>query len=515
MRLWIKDPLAILAANAERGVVVEDSRIVELVPRRGSPSVPHDATFDASRHVVLPGLVNAHHHFYQTLTRAHPAGEGKDLIPWLVAMEHVWGRLTPEALSVAVRLALVELLLSGCTTAADHHNLFSRGLENAIDIEVEEARKLGMRLTATRGSMGISEKDGGLQPNSIVQDSDAILVDSERVLKAFHDTQAGAMTRIALAPCSPLAVPRRVMTESAELAERYDSRLHCHLCQSFEEDEYAMQAFGKRSVDILEECGWLSPRTWVAHGIHFNEGEIERLGRTGVGVAHCAAADMAFGVGICPTKDLEAAGVAIGLGVDGSASNNSSNLMEAVRHSLMLARLRYGHAALGPLDALRWATRRFGALPRPRRHRRHCAGHAGRPRALHARRAALFRRSGSDRRARPVRGYPCRPRDGRGPLARDRRRAGGRRPQGAARQAQGGGEGVRLRIKGKAMTAEGLPHGVTAETLTISLRRAGALQEGRVEDVSVDRAWPTILSRMARLNSSTKVLPQTRLRPLS
>ena len=356
MRLWIKDPLAILAAGAERGIVVEGAEIVECIARGRSPAIRPDATFDASRHVVLPGLVNAHHHFYQTLTRAHAAGLGKELIPWLMAMERVWDRMTPEALRIAVRMALVELMLSGCTTAADHHNLFPPGLENAIDIEVEEATKLGLRMTVSRGSMGISEKDGGLQPDSIVQDSDTILEDSERVLRLYHDPKAGAMIRVALAPCSPLAVPKRVMEGSAELAERFDARLHCHLCQSPDEDVYAMQAFGKRSVDILEEAGWLTSRTWVAHGIYFDPAEIERLGRAGVGVSHCAASDMLFAQGICPTVDLEAAGVAIGLGVDGSASNDSSNMMEAVRHSMMLGRLRYGPSAVTPYDALRWGT---------------------------------------------------------------------------------------------------------------------------------------------------------------
>src|SRR5271166_906321 len=356
MRLWIKDPLAILAPEAERGVVVEGAKIVECVGRGGTPAAPFGATFDASRHVVLPGLVNTHHHFYQTLTRAHPAGFGKELIPWLVAMERVWDRMTPEALRIAVRMALVELLLSGCTTAADHHNLFPPGLENAIDIEVEEAAKLGLRMTVTRGSMGISEKDGGLQPDSIVQDSDTILKDSERVLRLYHDQKAGAMIRVALAPCSPLAVPKRVMEGSAALADRFDARLHCHLCQSPDEDVYAMQAFGKRSVDILEEAGWLSSRTWVAHGVYFNPGEIDRLGRAGVGVSHCAASDMLFAQGVCPTIDLEAAGVPIGLGVDGSASNDSSNMMEALRHSMMLGRLRYGPSAVTPYDALRWGT---------------------------------------------------------------------------------------------------------------------------------------------------------------
>src|ERR1700723_1272901 len=240
MRLWIKDPLAILSEGAERGLVVEGTRIVELVARGQAPSAPVDATFEASRHVVLPGLINTHHHFYQTLTRAHPAGFGKDLIPWLVSMERVWERITPQALRIAIRMALVELMLSGCTTAADHHNLFPPNLTNAIDIEVEEATKLGLRMTVTRGSMGISEKDGGLQPDSIVQDSETILEDSERVLRLYHDVKPGAMIRVALAPCSPLAVPKRVMDGSAELAERYDCRLHTHLCQSLDEDVYAV-----------------------------------------------------------------------------------------------------------------------------------------------------------------------------------------------------------------------------------------------------------------------------------
>ena len=301
MRLWIKDPLAILAADFERGIVVEGAKIVECVARGQSPTISPDTTFNASRHVVLPGLINAHHHFYQTLTRAHPAGLGKELIPWLVSMERVWDRMTPEALRIAIRMALVELMLSGCTTAADHHNLFPPAIRDAIDIEVDEATKLGMRMTVTRGSMGISEKDGGLQPDSIVQDLETILEDSERVLRAYHDPNPGAMIRVALAPCSPLAVPKRVMLGSAELAERFDCRLHTHLCQSLDEDAYSVETFGVRSVDLLEQAGWLGPRTWVAHGIHFNAGEIERLGKAGVSVCHCAASDMAFGMGVCPT----------------------------------------------------------------------------------------------------------------------------------------------------------------------------------------------------------------------
>ena len=356
MRLWIKDPLAILAEGAERGLVVEGTRIVELVARGKTPSAPVGATFNAARHVVLPGLVNTHHHFYQTLTRAHPQAINQDLFPWLVALYPIWARLKPGHLRIAVRLALTELMLSGCTTAADHHYLFPPGLENAIDIEVEEARKLGLRMTVTRGSMNRSQKDGGLPPDDVVQDEDTILADSERVLKLFHDPRPGADIRIALAPCSPFSVTKRLMSESAELAERHDCQLHTHLCETKDEERFCQEMYGMRPVNLLEQTGWMSRRTWLAHGIHFNAQEIGRLGRAGVGVCHCAASNMVLASGICPTKELEAAGSPVGLGVDGSASNDSSNIMEAVRHALMIGRLRYGASAVTHLDVLRWAT---------------------------------------------------------------------------------------------------------------------------------------------------------------
>jgi 8-oxoguanine deaminase len=356
MRTWIKDPLAILAEAGERGMVVEDGRIVELVVRGAEPQAPVDAVFDASRHVVLPGLVNAHHHFYQTLTRAHPAAINRELFDWLTALYPIWARLTPRELRLAARLALVELLLSGCTTAADHHYLYPAGLENAVDIEVEEARALGMRMTVTRGSMNRSQKDGGLPPDTVVQDADAILADSERVLKLFHDPKPGALIRIALAPCSPFSIDRDLMRETARLAEAHDCQLHTHLCETADEDRFCLAMYGVRPVELLEETGWMSRRTWLAHGVHFNADEIKRLGAAGVGVCHCAASNMVLASGICPTCELEAAGAPLGLGVDGSASNDSSNMMEAVRHALMIGRLRYGAAAVTHLDALRWAT---------------------------------------------------------------------------------------------------------------------------------------------------------------
>lgn len=356
MRLWIKNPLAILAAGAGGGLVVEDGRIAETVASGAEPASPVDARFDASRHVVLPGLVNAHHHFYQTLTRAHPEAINKELFPWLQALYPIWARLGPDQLHVAAKLALTELMLSGCTTAADHHYLYPPGLEQAVDIEAQAARETGMRMTITRGSMNLSQKDGGLPPDSVVQDRDVILADSERVLKLFHDARPGAQIRVALAPCSPFSIDKTLMIETARLAEKHDCQLHTHLCETIDEERFCLEMYGMRPVDLLEETGWMSKRTWLAHGVHFNDEEVARLGRAGVGVGHCATSNMVLASGVCRTCELEKAGAAVGIGVDGSASNDSSNIMEAVRHALMIGRLRYGASALTHLDVLRWAS---------------------------------------------------------------------------------------------------------------------------------------------------------------
>ncbi|NLH82626.1 MAG: 8-oxoguanine deaminase [Phyllobacteriaceae bacterium] len=357
MRLWIKDPLTILAEDAARGVVVEGTRIVETVGTGREPVHPVDAVHDASAHVVIPGLVNTHHHVYQTLTRAHPKAINKELFPWLQALYPIWTKgLSPEAFRLAVRLAGTELLMSGCTTAADHHYIFPAGLEDAVDIEVEEARALGLRMTVTRGSMNLSVEDGGLPPKAAVQDEETILADSERVLSKYHDRSDGAMIRIGLAPCSPFSVTRSLMKATAELAERHDCRLHTHLAETHDENDFCLSKFACRPVDYLEEVGWMSDRTWLAHGIHFSDDEVARLGRHGVGVCHCPTSNMVLASGQCRTRELEAAGVPVGLGVDGSASNDNSNLMEGVRHALMIGRLTYD-ATLSHLDVLRWATK--------------------------------------------------------------------------------------------------------------------------------------------------------------
>ncbi len=357
MRLWIKDPLAILAEDGGGGLVVEDSRIVEVVPSGRKPSGIVDETFDASRHVVIPGLINTHHHFFQTLTRAHPAAINKELFPWLKALYPIWARsVNPDTFRHATRLALTELLMSGCTCASDHHYLYPAGLEEAMDIQAEEAARVGIRMTLTRGSMNLSVKDGGLPPDTVVQDEDTILADCERVLGRYHDAGEGAMLRVALAPCAPFTVTKRLMVDSAGLAERYDCRLHTHLGETRDENEYCLEHFACRPVDYLEECGWMTERVWLAHGIHFNDDEVRRLGRHRVGICHCPTSNMTLASGQCRTKELEAAGSPIGLGVDGSASNDNSNLMESVRHALMLNRLTYDAASVTHFDAFRWAT---------------------------------------------------------------------------------------------------------------------------------------------------------------
>ena len=353
-RLWIRDPLAILALGAEGGVVVDGSRIVELVPAGGRPAAAAQV-FDAGRHVVLPGLVNTHHHFYQTLTRAHPAAIDKPLFPWLQALYPIWARLTPETLRLATRCALTELMLSGVTCSSDHQYVFPAGLEDALDIQAEEALALGMRMTLNRGAMNLSVKDGGLPPDSVVQDADTILADCERVVGKHHDRSEGAMLQVALAPCSPFSVTRELMAGAAEIAERCGCGLHTHLAETHDEDAFCLHTFGLRPLDYLESVGWMGPRTWLAHGIHFDDDEVARLGAAGLGVSHCPTSNMTLASGQCRTRELEAAGVKLGLGVDGSASNDSSNLMEGVRHALMLSRLTYD-ATVSHKDALRWAT---------------------------------------------------------------------------------------------------------------------------------------------------------------
>ena len=359
-RLWIKNPRAVFTANSQDatgGVVIEGAVIRELIPAGGEPAFPCDQVFDARELVLLPGLINTHHHFYQTLTRAWAPVVNVPLFPWLKTLYPVWARLDAEALALASKVAMAELLLSGCTTTTDHHYLFPQGMEEAIDVQVDVVREIGMRAVLTRGSMSLGEDEGGLPPRHTVQKAETILRDSERLIKRYHQRGDGAWLQIALAPCSPFSVTTEIMRDSALLAEQEDVRLHTHLAETIDEENFCLQRFGLRTVDYLESVGWLNDRTWLAHGIHFNESEIQRLGSAGVGVCHCPVSNMRLASGMCPTVDLENAGASVGLGVDGSASNDASNIMYEARQALYLQRLRYGAEAITPQRVLGWATR--------------------------------------------------------------------------------------------------------------------------------------------------------------
>ncbi|OEE66999.1 8-oxoguanine deaminase [Enterovibrio norvegicus FF-33] len=357
--IWLKSPLAIWTGtheDASGGVVIKGNTIVELVAQNALPSVNVDQIVDASEHVVLPGLINAHHHFYQTLTRAYPDALDKELFHWLKALYPVWAGLDEDMMRLGTELASAELLLSGCTTASDHHYLIPVGLEHAIDMQVEATRKLGLRTVLTRGSMSLGEDQGGLPPRHTIQTEQAIIDDSLRLIRDYHQPEFGGMTHIALAPCSPFSVTTELMKETARVAKQHNVMLHTHLCETTDEEAFCLEKFGLRPVDYLEDVGWLHNRTWLAHGIHFNDEEIKRLGQAGIGICHCPSSNMMLASGICRNLELEAAGASVGLGVDGSASNDGSNLVNELRMATYIQRLRYGSAKVSHLDAFRWAT---------------------------------------------------------------------------------------------------------------------------------------------------------------
>ena len=363
--IWLRHPLAVFTANAQdatNGVVICGAKIVELVPAGQTPTTTIHQVVDASAHVLLPGLINTHHHLYQTLTRAFPASMNKRLFPWLQALYPVWARLQPEMLQAATQLGLSELLLSGCTTVADHHYLFPQALHEAIDIQVAASKQSGARVTLTRGSMSLGEDDGGLPPQSTVQNDATILDDSERLIRHYHQAEDGAMVQIALAPCSPFSVTKELMIETAKLARQHAVRLHTHLAETEDENNFCLRMFGMRPLDYLESVDWLAHDVWLAHGIHFEDAEITRLGQAGVGVAHCPSSNMILASGICRTRELEQAGVNVGIAVDGSASNDGSNMIQEVRQALLINRLRYQADEVTHLDALRWATKGSAAV---------------------------------------------------------------------------------------------------------------------------------------------------------
>jgi len=319
---------------------------------------PATTTLDATDCLVTPGLVNTHHHIYQNLTRSFAPAVQASLFDWLTVLYPRWALLDEEAAYLSAWVGLAELALGGCTTSTDHLYVHPKGAGDLIGAEVAAATELGMRFHPTRGSMSLSVKDGGLPPDSVVQDDDTILAESQRLVAAHHDRSWGAMVRIALAPCSPFSVTPQLMRDTAELAERLDVRLHTHLAEDPDEDRFAAEVFGKRTIEHFADVGWMTNRTWVAHCIYPDPSEIVALGAAGVGVAHCPSSNMMIGGGgLAPVAELRAAGAAVGLGCDGSASTDHASLWLEARTAMLQGRLRGGPTAMGARDALQIATR--------------------------------------------------------------------------------------------------------------------------------------------------------------
>jgi cytosine/adenosine deaminase-related metal-dependent hydrolase len=342
--------------HADGHLVVEGDRLLAV----GGGPAPDDLASDGARRVdgrgrlATPGLVNCHHHLYQWATRG--LAQQATLFEWLTELYPVWAHVDEDIEWAAARAGLAALARSGCTTSTDHHYVFPAGAGDLLEVEVRAAEAIGLRFHACRGSMDLGRSDGGLPPDEIVEDRDAILAASEAAIDRWHDPEPGAMVRIALAPCSPFSVTRGLMADAADLARRRGVRLHTHLAETLDEEDFCREQFGMRPVDYLDELGWLGDDVWLAHCVHLNDDEVARFGATGTGVAHCPGSNARLGAGIAPAAALTAAGAPVGLGVDGAASNEAGELAAEVRQALLVARLRGGPAAMTAREALALGT---------------------------------------------------------------------------------------------------------------------------------------------------------------
>ena len=336
------------------GLFVRDG-VIEQVGLSAELPTTADDTLDLAGHIVIPGLVNTHHHLYQNLTRVVPAGQDQQLFGWLKTLYPIWARMGPEHIRVSALVGLAELALSGCTTASDHLYMFPNGAR--LDDEIDAAHEIGVRFTATRGSMSIGESAGGLPPDRVVEKPDAILKDCERIIARYHDPSAHAMLRIALAPCSPFSVSRELMRDTAAMAARHHVGLHTHLAENAEDIAYSLEKFGMRPGQYAEEAGWTGEHVWHAHCCVLDDAEIGLFARTGTGIAHCPTSNMRLGSGIAPVRKMLDRGVTIGLGVDGSASNDCADLLGEARMAMLLQRAGGNPAALTARQALELATR--------------------------------------------------------------------------------------------------------------------------------------------------------------
>jgi cytosine/adenosine deaminase-related metal-dependent hydrolase len=321
------------------GLFIRDG-VIESVGSKSEFSSTADEVIDLSGHIILPGMVNTHHHFYQTLTRAVPAAQDANLFNWLKTLYPIWARLTPEDIFISTQTALAELALSGCTTASDHLYLFPNG--SRLDDEIAAARETGLRIHASRGSMSLGESKGGLPPDSVVDTEANILGDSQRLIETYHDPKPGSFVQIVLAPCSPFSVTGELMKQSAQMARAYGVHLHTHLAETEDEQAFCLQKFGYRPVPYMQSVDWVGQDVWFAHAVYVNNEEVKTFAKYGCGVAHCPSSNMRLASGIAPIKEYLAAGVKVGLGVDGSASNDGSHLLAEARQAMLLSRLKEG-----------------------------------------------------------------------------------------------------------------------------------------------------------------------------
>jgi cytosine/adenosine deaminase-related metal-dependent hydrolase len=336
------------------GSILVEDRAIAWVGSGAPPGEP-DERLDARGTIAIPGLVNTHHHLFQSLTRSRAQNDG--LFDWLVALYPVWGELDAEWARVATLVGTAELALSGCTTTTDHHYLFPRGRDGVLEATIAAAGELGIRFHPTRGSMDLGASAGGLPPDDVCEDTDEILSRTEAAVRTFHDASPGAMVQMAVAPCSPFSVSERLMRGSATLARRLGVRLHTHLAETVDEEAYCRERYGRRPTELMDEWGWLDEDVWLAHCVHLDEGDVERLAASGAGVAWCPSSNLRLGAGIAPARALLDAGGTVGLGVDGSASNDAGNLAGEIRQALLVTRGTSGAASMSAREVLRVATR--------------------------------------------------------------------------------------------------------------------------------------------------------------
>lgn len=340
--------------TAGGSILIEDG-VITWMGIGAAPKAAGIEVVDGRGTVAIPGLINAHHHLYQTLTRVRAQDQG--LFGWLQELYPVWAGVDPEWMRAAASVGLAELALSGCSTTTDHHYVFPNGTSGILDAEVDVARQIGMRFHPCRGSMDLGAARGGLPPDSIVEDTDSVLWRTEEAVRRLHDPSPGSMLRIAVAPCSPFSVTQRLMRESAALARRLGVRMHTHIAETLDEEAYCRQAFARRPVELLDDLEWLGSDVWLAHCVHLDQRDIERIARTGTAVAWCPTSNLRLGSGMAPARELLDAGTAVGLAVDGSASNDAGHMLAEVRQAMLVARARGGAGAMSAREALRVATR--------------------------------------------------------------------------------------------------------------------------------------------------------------